>query len=416
MASTFSFQADTLVTQSYLSLNQLTTGPGPGVNDPSQWSSVAPDQAIDFEGDVDVFAVTLIAGQTYTFDIDGGAGDASGGSVDLELDLIDQRGAFVLGDDGSTSLDSGSVSTLDPNVTVTVNRTGTYFIAVHSQNDEYIDGFFDFETPGGGTGDYSLVVSTPSLPPVTTLTGGNDSRSFTDAAQNVQALSGNDVLFLNGGNDIAQGGLGSDTLYGGAGDDELAGFAGVDELQGGDGADVLIGGTERDVLNGGNGNDALNGGTGNDDLVGGVGDDTLWGDTGNDVIQGGSGNDFIRGGAGTDTLDGSGGADTFHFLRGESAFNASTTATEDRIDNFFADDAIDLSDLVLGTLTFRGSAAFTGVNQVRVVDLRDDAGNGYQEVRVNLDANTATTELAFLVDTDLTTGGSFTLNASDFIL
>ncbi len=81
MPTTFGFNANTLRTQDYLLQTLLTPGNAPGVNDPSESSAIAPSQTIDFSGDVDVIAVTLIKGQVYTFDVDGGSGDASGGSV-----------------------------------------------------------------------------------------------------------------------------------------------------------------------------------------------------------------------------------------------------------------------------------------------------------------------------------------------
>lgn len=404
MPASFTFDANDLVTPTYLPLSALSKGTGPGVNDPNQSSAIAQGQAIDFAGDVDVFAITLIAGQTYTFDIDDGYGDATGGSVDLQLDVIDAKGLIA-----ATSDDPGG--TQDPLLSFTAARSGTYFVAVHHAENDYVNGHFRFEGVGGNTGDYSLVVSSPNVPAAINLSNASESRSYSDAAQTVKAWGGNDVIRLYGGNDLGSGGDGNDGLYGGTGSDELVGGNGTDSLYGESGDDVLAGGAGRDFLYGGTERDALAGGIGNDVLRGGTGEDTLWGDGGNDALYGEDGADFLRGGAGIDTLYGGMGVDTFHFLKGESPFDP-VGFNEDRIADFQDGDRIDLTDLVGGALAWRGASGFTGANQVRVSDLRDSAGNGYQEVLVNLDANNATAELAFLVDTV----GNFRLISSDFLL
>lgn len=410
MPTSFSFAANTIVTPTYLALASLSRGPAQGVDDPAEDSAVALGQSVEVQGDVDVFAVSLLAGQTYRFDVDDGAGDGTGGSVDLEIDVIDQRGTLILSEDGSDGLDDGSVSTLDPDLTVTVNRSGTYFVAVHAQADEYQDGTFSFDIDGfGGVGDYGLVVSTPSLALTTKLSGGSDKQAFGNTANKVQAGAGNDKVRLLGGDDVATGQDGNDKLFGGDGTDELVGAEGNDKLKGDSGDDVLAGGDGNDKLLGGDDDDAISGGSAGDRLIGSDGADILWGEEGDDAIAGGDDDDFIRGGTGIDSMLGGAGADTFHFLPGEAGFDGDFN--EDEILDFEVADVVDLSDLVLGTLAFVGAGGFTGTDQVRVIDYRDPAGDGYQEVRVTLDAD-ASTELAFLVDTV----GNFTLNSSDFIL
>ncbi|PNB46115.1 hypothetical protein C1X29_28585, partial [Pseudomonas sp. GW456-12-10-14-LB2] len=80
---------------------------------------------------------------------------------------------------------------------------------------------------------------------------------------------------------------------------------------------------------------------------------------------------------------------------------------EDRIEDFEIGDRIDLSDLYSGTLAWRGTGAFTGANQVRIVEL----DNGYVDVRVNLDSD-STAEFEVLVKPV----GGFDLIRDDFIL
>ncbi|HVG48331.1 MAG TPA: calcium-binding protein [Rubellimicrobium sp.] len=406
MPTTFDFNSNSLKTEDYLLQTQLTTGSAAGVNDPDEFSAVAPDQFIDVPGDVDLIALTLVKGQTYTLDVDNGSGDPEGGSVDLEFDIIDARGNLITTVSDGDPEDRGSANTLDPRLTFSLNITGTYFVAVHSEGVDYQDGEFSFFGTGG-TGDYSFIVSTPALADQISLTSGSDDRTFSDSAQNVVALQGNDVLELEGGNDVAAGGDGGDRLFGGRGSDELAGGGASDSLDGGNGQDVLIGGAGDDELLGGGAVDSLSGGGAADLLSGDNGNDTLLGQRGKDVLDGGAGNDFLRGGASVDSLFGGAGADVFHFLAGESAFDADGL-NEDRIQDFETIDVIDLSDVADVGLDFVGTGSFTAANQVRIEDFR--SVNGYQEVQVNLDGD-ATPELAFLVDT-----GGFTLIESDFLL
>jgi len=342
---------------------------------------------------VDVFAMTMIAGQTYKFDLDNG-------TTNFEFDIIDQAGRRIATADNT-------LSGLDPFLSFTAARTGTYFIAVHHAANDYVDGSFAFERTDSPTGSYRFSVSTPAVTSYRyDLSDLSQSRSYSDNSQTVRAFGGNDAIWLNGGNDVGLGGAGSDSLYGGAGKDELSGGSGQDRLSGGSDADVLRGGSDADSLYGGTERDGLSGGEGSDFVSGGDGHDTLWGENGNDRLYGGSGNDFLRGGGGLDTLFGGAGADTFHFLRGEAP--ASSFAAEDVIEDFQIGDKIDLSDLAWGTLAWRGSGGFqyTGP-EVRAVNLQ----SGYTDVRVNLDHDAAA-EFEVLVDLE----GFSTLIRDDFIL
>jgi Ca2+-binding RTX toxin-like protein len=392
MPYSFRFDASTLTGAGYLDRANFTTGSYPGLDYPSYRSAVAPNQSIATSGGVDVVAMTMVAGQTYKFDVDGAA-------LDLELDIINQSGVRVGGSDNA----DGS---RDPFLSFTPSQTGTYFVAVHHAANDYVSGSFGFEGTPGPTGAYKLFVSTPTVTSYSyTQTNASESKSYSDNAQTVRALGGNDSVWLNGGNDIGLGDSGNDSLYGGSGTDELVGGSGADRVEGGSGNDVLRGDGEADRLYGGSERDALSGGTGNDLLAGGTGNDTLWGESGADTIYGESGNDFIRGGEGLDVLFGGAGADTFHFLRGEAPAN--DYATEDRIEDFQIGDRIDLSDLYSGTLTWRGTGAFTGANQVRLVEL----DSGYVDVRVNLDSDSRA-EFEVLVKAS----GGFDLIRDDFIL
>lgn len=389
----FSFDASTPATAGTLERGDFTTGSYPGLDYPTYFSAVAPNQSIATSGGVDVVALTMVAGQNYKFDIDNSAA-----ALDLELDIINQKGIRVSGNDDSGGTD-------DPFLSFTAAKTGTYFIAIHHTTNDYVDGSFRFEGTPTPTGAYQLAISTQSLPALKVLSNSSDTYYDTAGAHRVKAYSGNDYVALYDGNDIGLGHDGADTIYGGTGMDEISGGSGADSLIGDTGDDVLRGSLDNDRLYGGDGNDELNGGSGNDLVSGNAGNDVVWGESGNDTVFGGDGNDFLRGGSGLDLLYGGNGVDTFHFLPGEAP--ASDVQAEDRIEDFQIGDQIDLSDLVWGTLTWRGTSSFSAANQVRIVEL----SNGYTDVRVNLDTD-STAEFEVLVKPQ----GGFDLMKEDFIL
>jgi Ca2+-binding RTX toxin-like protein len=129
------------------------------------------------------------------------------------------------------------------------------------------------------------------------LSNSADYATFTQAAEVIYGLAGDDALHAGGGNDTLYGGEGNDTLYGDNGDDVLLGEEGDDRLNGGNGNDRLYGGVGNDTLYGDDGDDLLDGGTGNDALIGGSGNDTY-------LLRIGSGQDSISNNdtTGTDTL------------------------------------------------------------------------------------------------------------------
>jgi Ca2+-binding RTX toxin-like protein len=91
------------------------------------------------------------------------------------------------------------------------------------------------------------------------------------------------------------------------------------------------------------------------------------------VTGSGKGDDFFGsdfgdiwiGGAGADEATGNGGNDIFRF----KVISESTVAAPDRILDFFGGDKIDVSALHGPALVFRGTAAFTNVGQLRLVDV-----------------------------------------------
>jgi Ca2+-binding RTX toxin-like protein len=312
--------------------------------------------------------------------------------------------------------DVGSSDPFDPFLAFTATKSGIYFLAVSHFANDYIDDAFAFDNGGDDGGSYRLVVSTPTLPSLTTLSSGANVATFGDTPQRVDALGGNDSIALGGANDVVDGAGGADTLWGEAGNDQLYGGLDDDDLDGGLGHDVLFGDAGSDTLLGGGGQDEISGGAGRDRLLGGAAADRLWGDADDDVMFGEGGNDFIRGGLGSDEMRGGGGADTFHFLADEADFDP-VGLDQDTIADFsgfgLGGDLIDLSDAFSGTLSFRGFGSFTGVaGEVCIQDLRNPVtGAGFQEALVDLDGD-GFADMGVLVDAR----GSVDLRQQDFVL
>jgi Ca2+-binding RTX toxin-like protein len=165
----------------------------------------------------------------------------------------------------------------------------------------------------------------------------------------------------------------------------------------------------RNPITGDDGANLLNGTNGADLVQGLEGDDRVYGWGGDDRLEGGAGDDLVRGHGGADVLLGGAGADRFIYgAAGDSGAAAMDTILDfsssqgDKIDLA----ALDANPAVAGdqALAFVGTAAFTGVGQVRhaVVD-------GRTQVEVSLDADPAA-ELTFQLDQVVA------LKAGDFLL
>lgn len=148
---------------------------------------------------------------------------------------------------------------------------------------------------------------------------------------------------------------------------------------------------------GGAGDDHITGNSKGNSLVGGLGNDTLISSAGSDTLTGGGGRDIMFSGVGVDT---------FRFGRTDSPAGVNADRIMD-FDDSGSNDVIDLSGVSSAVLTYRGAAAFTGINQVRIVDI---AGPDLL-VEVNLSGSTTPEFAIRLVATTL---GSMT--KTDFIL
>jgi len=166
-------------------------------------------------GDADLFAVSLLYGLTYNFEMRGQY-TGEGTLYDPVLDLLDSNGHELANSDDALTTELGS----DSLITYTAPAFGTYYLEAH-------------EWTGDDTGTYQLRASVG----VGTVYG-----------EVISGLASNDAIDGAGGNDTLYGGAGNDTLIGNVGNDTLRGQGGSDRLHGGPGTDILIGGTGNDVF------------------------------------------------------------------------------------------------------------------------------------------------------------------------
>ena len=143
--------------------------------------------------DVDYYRFDLLAGETLTLDIDGGAG--IGSSVDTQLFVFDGAGTLLTSNDDAFSPPEGggSVSALDSFLNFTAGSSGTFYVAVSSFNNDPKSGTFN--NGGGSSGDYILNASLTTSSSV----GGLSVDEDTALAVNGISISDVDVNETPGG-------------------------------------------------------------------------------------------------------------------------------------------------------------------------------------------------------------------------
>lgn len=241
-------------------------------------------------GGVEYYAVTVTAGASVVFDIDGA-------SFDSTLRIFDAAGTELTQNDDSAS---DGFNATDSSVTYTFATAGIYYVQV-AQWTANAGSTFTSQAPAAGQ-TYTLNISVPNHP-VTALTAVGSTLNGGD---------GDDSMTGGGGDDTFDGGTGTDTvIFASArsaytvstsgsvttvsqGATRVATITNVERLQFSD-QTIDINAPPTGVT--------LVGTTGPDTLVGGTLDDTLSGGDGNDILRGLGGNDALNGGAGVDTAD-----------------------------------------------------------------------------------------------------------------
>lgn len=257
--------------------------------------------------------------------------------------------------------------------------------------------------------------------------GGSDSISGSQFDDSLSGYSGNDRIDGQDDDDTLDGGSGNDTLNGGPGADRLVGGAGVDTASyagafqsitaslrdpagnsfqaAGDsysGIENLAGALSNDTLTGNGGANTIDGLRGSDVLSGLRGNDRLVGGDGLDTLSGGLGRDVITGGRGRDVIDFDTRADSTVASRGRDVV-VDFAHLSDRLDFSTIDPVPGRPD---NAFSFIGTAAFTGIGQIRAVQFGDAT-----IVQVNIGGTRAPDMAVQLLDIP-----AATLSLQDFVL
>ncbi len=163
-------------------------------------------------------------------------------------------------------------------------------------------------------------------------------------------------------------------------------------------------GIESVNLTGSSASEKIYGNSGANSLSGGGGSDLIVGGNGKDTLSGGGGADTIFGGNSSDVLSGGKGNDQFDFRKASH----SPASAPDTIKDFDAsgNDTINLKDVFVGTLLYRGEAPIADAGEVHV-----SASGSDVLVSINIDTDLAPEMLILLKNTSLSA-----MSAGDFIL
>ena len=279
----------------------------------------------------------------------------------------------VLTIDGTNKSDRISVSLVNTDVNVTLNKQTFTFVATDVTS---------IEINGGNGNDWISIDGGVSQDAIIDGGAGNDRITGGDGDDTILGDKGNDRLHGGGGNDTivagagndwAWGDLGDDVVHGNGGNDHLFGGFGLDQLFGDAGHDALAGNDDDDQLFGGAGHDRLRGGAGNDELFGEGGKDHLYGESGDDLLDGGDANDKLWGGDGNDVIKGGAGADHLNGGAGDNLLDGDTG--KNHFKNGFV---VELDQELVATLTSATSAAVGVATYKHVIE------NGAVEVQLTI--------------------------------
>ncbi|MCC6920194.1 MAG: pre-peptidase C-terminal domain-containing protein [Alphaproteobacteria bacterium] len=273
-------------------------------------STTAPHVSVVGVGDnnYDWYRVTVAAGTTLRFDIDG-----TTNGLDPLLELYDQNGTKVAWSNDSlvTAGGGGSTEVYDSLLTYTVPAAGTYYLGIAFFGGMQFGAPTSFPMFSGQA--YRINVSAYGAPELGSGAAGNDTLDGGAGNDTMTGGAGNDTYVYAAGDVIVEAAnAGTDTIQSAA-TLSLAGFANIENLTltgsgglGGTGNalnNLITGNTGANGLNGGGGADTLRGGDGNDTLTGGGDADSLAGGSGNDTYVNVTGDTIVEtAGGGVDTV------------------------------------------------------------------------------------------------------------------
>lgn len=222
-----------------------------GVSSVENQSTVIND-AIDVEGDVDVYQFQLSQGDTIVLDLD----TDLVAELDSALRLFNSDGREIAISDDDLAPEE-EVLSYDSYLSFTAETTDNYYLGVSSFSDT------DYDPVNGRdnltdddlnftTGEYELAIAIFNTVPGT---DESDYLTGTEEADWIDGRDGYDTIFGGEGSDRIFGGADNDRLYGDDGNDLVKGGAGYDLISGGSGDDTLKGEGESDMLYGNGGSD-----------------------------------------------------------------------------------------------------------------------------------------------------------------
>lgn len=412
-------------------------------------------------GERDSYDVRLIAGRTYSIELEGYyTGDPRYDLRDPEVYLY--RGGALIDDDDDSGQGYNSRIIFTPTVTTTYrivagehgdNATGSYRLTVSEDDFRDLDTYNNVGTLGSfstlsysgseaegrigyqGDNDLFAIDLIGGLSYNFGVSGTGSSgladprlRIYTDVKVTEALNSGGDpedvdftfepaatgTYYLRVGEELdsATGRykLFADLGRAGDGDDTITGTAG---------ANGVFAGGGNDTVSLGAGNDRAYGANGNDTLLGEAGEDWLVGGPGRDRLRGGDDADVLAGATGADTLIGGRGGDIFLFLSAQDSrsgeydtIRGGDGATAFQGAGAAAGDLIDLSRI----------DAKAGVRGNQAFELEDGPGRGHvwikdagsvTIIRASTDTDSAA-EIVIAIEDGSVRASAYT--AADFIL
>ncbi|NOH27800.1 calcium-binding protein [Vibrio mediterranei] len=292
-------------------------------------------------------------------------------------------------DDGSIKLEQFLTSKEHSNTESAADFTDTLISVekiIGTRGEDQYD-FSGLVDPLSGTSKGITITDTSEA-------ASNDFAIGSDFDDDINLVSGDDIIYGGKGNDTLKVTLGNNKLYGEEGNDHLNGGNHSDYLNGGDGDDYIVGGNyygdgsedRDDTLIGGAGEDTLRGGGGNDyfetDGRGSVEDDIVDGGDGYDILFY---NDHLVNGLGTDaalnmSVKGNGGYQSIQISAVDNSGQISNILSTDMVKNIEeiqgtrGDDVGDFSGLNHGIVykdkwTDAGDESMVGSDHADIFDL-----------------------------------------------
>ncbi|MFY0659011.1 MAG: pre-peptidase C-terminal domain-containing protein [Shimia sp.] len=334
--------------------------------------------SIDYRYDVDMFAVTLTAGETYSIDVTPGDGD---GLDYIPLSILDADGNVIA---------RTSASSLN-RIELTISETATYYVSVEHRwgygedelNLTHLGSYTAMVTAAGEIfgDDTNQTINGTSQADVIHAAGGNDK---------VYARKGNDVVHLGDGNDYVRVGGGREEFHGGAGKDYISYYdskngvtinLATNEVSGSWAANDTISGFES-VSGSRTGDDRIYGTSGANTIKTYGGNDKVYAGKGSDKVYLGDGNDYVKAGGGKEEFHGGNGIDYLSYY--DSANGVTVNLSTNEVSGSWANnDVISGFENVSGSKTGHDTIlGNSGANKIKTYGGNDviNSGGGNDKV------------------------------------